>query len=110
MDQRVTFQRLTRSSDTQGGGSATWAAISGLSNIPAAIEALNVAGSEARLADQTTATHRWRLTIRYSDTAAGLTPKDRALWGSRYVQIESVRPGGSRLREFLEISGSERTS
>lgn len=110
LDQRVTVQRRTRTTDAQKGGSVVWANVSGLVNLPAMVEARDREGSEASQADQITAVLPWRVTIRYSTLAATITAKDRLTWGSRTVQIESVRPGGMRMREFLEIAGSERAA
>jgi head-tail adaptor len=110
LDQRVTFYRQTRTTDTQKGASLAWAAISGLSSVPVRFESVNGDGSESLQADQVTATQRWRVTSRYSTTLATVTPKDRLLWGTRILQIDAARPAGQRLREVIEFACSERTS
>lgn len=105
--ERVTFYRVATSADTQGGRSIGTPTTL-LSNEPALIESED--GLEGLRAGQRTAEGRYRVRIRYSTTAATITPKDYLTWGSRTLQIESARPDGHRMREAIVFTCLERTS
>lgn len=109
LDQRVTFQRLTRTADTQGGGAVVWAAISGLSNVAAMITWDS--GDEMPRSDQLVAQRRGVVRTRYSALMDGVTAKDRIVWNSRTLEIVgSPMPGGMRLREWFDFPVVDRTS
>ena len=107
LDQRVTFYRVSTSSNTQGGRTlGTPTAI--LTSVPA--EVTGSSGDEGPRAGQQTAVGDYTVRVRYSTTAATITPKDYLVWGSKTLQIQSARPDGHRLRESVVFTCVERTS
>ncbi len=80
----VTFERLTRTSDGQGGYTEAWAAISGAPD-RAYVKAMS--GSERWRSDRVEATSNYLAVVRYF---AGLTEQDRIVIRSQNGQIRFI--------------------
>lgn len=80
----VTFERLTRSSDGQGGYSESWATVSGA---PTACYYKGASGSERMMAQRLDAQVSAKITVRYYD---GLLESDRAVIDGKVYQIRYI--------------------
>lgn len=83
---QVTIQAASGSRDGYGHVTQSWSAITGGTNVWAAIEPLS--GREALIAQQQQALTTHRITIRH---LAGVTPRMRVVFGSRIFNVAGVR-------------------
>jgi SPP1 family predicted phage head-tail adaptor len=94
LNQRITIQSQTRTSDGMGGWTETWAT---LATVWAAV--WPVSAREILKAGQTSMEITHRIKIRYR---AGVDPSYRILFGTRYFSIMSIINVGER-GEWLEL-------
>lgn len=84
LNEPVTFERLTRTSDGEGGYTEAWAAISGAPSL-AMVKAMS--GGERWASQRVEALSNYRVVVRYF---AGLTAQDRVVIRSRNGQIRFI--------------------
>jgi SPP1 family predicted phage head-tail adaptor len=96
LDQRLTFQRATLTSDGQGGSVTTWG---DLVTVFGRITPLM--GREAEQAARlvATVTHMW--VVRNTSDVATVTPKDRIACSGKTYQIVTVTSPDTRKRDGL---------
>jgi len=92
----VTFQRMTRTSDSAGGQTQSWAAISGA---PSRAYVKPMSGSERFSHDRVEATIRLKLVTRYN---AGLLESDRVVIRNKAHNIRFINNMEFR-NQWLEI-------
>ena len=97
LDQRITFERATRSADGIGGTTRTWADLTTNPTVWANVVAKS--GMEAMVNDRVTATFVSVFTIR---NRSDITEKDRIDWGGVKYNIRGIRKEGAR-EEYLKI-------
>jgi len=97
---RVAIQTETQTPDGMGGFTTTWAAITGMASVPAAIWPLSAKESLDAMKLELTVTHKIR--IRYR---SGITAANRILFGSRTFNIISmINPDEkNKMIDFLAI-------
>jgi SPP1 family predicted phage head-tail adaptor len=101
MDQRITLQRVTRTQDSIGGTTETWA---DLLTVWAHIKPLS--GREMMDAQRVTPVTRYRAVIWWRGDANGApfyTPADRVIWHGREYGIEGVVMLGRNERLELRL-------
>lgn len=101
MDQRITLQRVTRTTDAIGGTTETW---EDLETVWAYIRPL--AGAEAQDAQRVSPQTRFRAVIWWKGDASGspyYTAADKVVWRGREYGIESVVPVGRNERMELRL-------
>jgi SPP1 family predicted phage head-tail adaptor len=97
--QRVTLQRVSVGTDSQGGPTRTFATL--VDRLPAMVVPLS--GQEALAAAQQTSELRTKVTIRFrTDVSA----EQRLVWGTRTLEIGSVQYPDGR-RDVLELICTE---
>lgn len=99
----IDIQQRTLTADAYGGRDRDWNEASPFATVYAAIEPLS--GAEQWRAKQAQSSVSHKVTIRY---LAGVNPKMRVKFGSRYLNIESVQNLGERNRT-LELLCTEQT-
>ena len=82
---RIDIQEQTETSDGMGGSSLSWASVSGMDSVPAAIWPTSSKERLDAMKQELQVTHKIR--IRYR---AGLTSKNRIVFGSRVFNIISI--------------------
>lgn len=97
LDQRITFQRKTLTSDGAGGTTAAWADLADNATVWANVKAK--AGREGMVNDRMTATFVSVFTIR---NRSDLLPQDRIVWGGVYYNIRAFMSEGAR-PQYLAI-------
>jgi len=97
---RIAIQGETSIPDGMGGFTTTWAAITGMASVPAAIWPLSAKESLDAMKLELTVTHKIR--IRYR---SGITAANRILFGSRTFNIISmINPDEkNKMIDFLAI-------
>lgn len=101
LDERITIQRYTSTTDDMGGQVHTWA---DLDTVWA--DMAPVGGSESWEEMRTTGMTRFRAIIRWQEDGNGqpkFTNLDRVTWRGREYAIEAVMPRGSR-KSFIELA------
>jgi SPP1 family predicted phage head-tail adaptor len=97
LDQRITFQKVTYSSDGAGGQTEAWG---NFVNAPSAWAAVRpMSARESMAEDRMTATAETMFTIRYR---SDVNETHRILWGGEEYNIRAVRRRGGR-EMYLEI-------
>jgi SPP1 family predicted phage head-tail adaptor len=97
MRHSITIQRYTSTQDSLGALVLTWAT---LCTARAMVEALGGTGRLETIPKQDLATVTYRIRIRFrSDVTPA--PKDRVLFGTKYLNIESVTDPSGRRREYV---------
>ena len=97
--QRITIEEPTETPDGAGGYTTSW---STLTSIWAHIEPLSrSSGNERFVEGQLQDRTRWRIAIRYRDD---ITPKMRAVYGSRLFNIRAVIDPDGMQRELVLIA------
>lgn len=96
---RITLQTPSESRDATGGVSKSWSAIA--SNIHAKL--MPFTSRERVTADQVIGEATHRVFIRYSSDVAGVTSKDRVLFGSRVFEILGPAINHRELDVMLEL-------
>jgi len=94
LDQRITFQRQTLTSDGQGGATKSWAT---LATVWALARARS--GTEVAKMARVEATALYLFVVRYR---ADLRESDRIVWGGVNFNIRAIN-GNSARRLYLEI-------
>lgn len=100
-NRRVTFEEAVQATDSVGDTVSSWVPIA---TVWASLEPLR--GEEAQQAQQAIATVTHRLRFRWSVQLDALTPKHRARYGSRVLDIRSVSDIGGMHRE-IEVMATE---
>lgn len=100
---RIAIQESTDTPDGAGGFTSSWADISGMESVPAAIWPLSSKESLDSMKLELSVTHKIR--IRYR---SGITAKNRIKFGSRYFNIISLINPDERNR-ILDILAIEDT-
>lgn len=107
LDQRVTIQRLARTSDGMGGFTEAWSDIGAVW-----AQILPLRGAEKWEAMRVSPDSRMKARIRWRGDAAGqpyYTPADRLVWRGRAYNIEAVAPYGGRMA-YIEMTIAEGVS
>jgi len=91
MDQRVTFQEVTRVADSMGGAAETWANLSINPTVWAKVQPLR--GNEVMRADRVEALGLYIVTIR---NRSDISEKNRMVWGSENYNIRRIERRGTR--------------
>lgn len=89
LNERVTFQRLTRISDGGGGYSESWA-----DYFSCAARVLPMSGDERATAAQTESPRDYRIMVRRCSEAAAVKTADRLLWRGAVMQIRFIADAG----------------
>jgi len=97
LDQRITLQSRTETSDGAGGTETAWGDFSSVPKVWAKVDALS--GSERVEEGAFNASGMWRFTIRNRDD---VSEKDRIKWGGDFYNIRQVSRMGGRAM-YLEI-------
>jgi SPP1 family predicted phage head-tail adaptor len=101
LDERITIERATFTSNTYGEPIQTWAV---LATVWASRE--DVSDGERWRAAEVSATISHRFRIRFSNTVADVNPKDRIRFDGRVFDIHHVKELGRRAG--LELTASAR--
>ncbi len=99
---RITAQTVSETADGHGEPVPTWTDL-----LTVGAKVMPLRGGERMAAQQTQAEVTHKVLVRYSATMAGLTAKDRIVWGSRTLEVLANINVGERNRE-LEIWVKER--
>lgn len=91
LDQRITIQRETRTSDGMGGGTVVR---STLKEVWAQVVAIS--GRERQQAQQIQSPSDYRITIRRDSTTSTITTADRIIWRTKTLNIRYIADNGPR--------------
>jgi SPP1 family predicted phage head-tail adaptor len=91
LDQRVTFQTATLTSDGMGGSTRAWGSVPSTPTVWANVRAMG--GTEAMQADQQQATTRYLFTVR---NRTDISEDDRIVWRSENYNIRRIEREGTR--------------
>ncbi len=97
LDQRVTFQAVTRVADNMGGATETWGNVPSVPTVWANVVPLK--GREMAEADRVAAKLMVRVTVRHRTDIA---EDDRLLWKGEAYNIRTIKRAGSRV-QYLEL-------
>lgn len=97
LDQRITIQEHTRTSDGAGGGEYSW---SDVGDVWAKVEP--VRGQERVIADQERGTQTYRITGRNNGDFANIATGDRIIWGGLTLNVRTAPNGGRALYRLIE--------
>lgn len=95
LDRRITIEQAVTARDETGDETITWQTYC---TRWAAVEP--VGGSEFWTVHQETGTQQIAITLRYDTQTAAITPKMRASWGGRLLNIEAVVDRDSAHRQI----------
>lgn len=100
LDQRITFQRITTTSDGAGGSTVAWANLPSNATVWAKVQTrVGRVGREVMVEGRMTAQSPVTFTVHYRGDVSEM---DRIVWAGENYQIRNViRHGGRKL--FLEI-------
>lgn len=101
LDERVRFERYQSGDDGYGGQSITWPEIA---TVWAKVQPLS--GRERDMASQSESPRNYRIFVRRDSITAAITPKDRAVWRGKNMNIRFVADKGPRA-QFLEMEAEE---
>lgn len=101
MDRRIAIQRATRAADAFNEPVETWS-----DHLSVWAAKKDISDRERLQAAEIGATITTRFTIRWSQAASGVTPKDRIQHDGRSYDIHGIKEIGRR--RFLEITAAAR--
>jgi SPP1 family predicted phage head-tail adaptor len=91
LDERVTFERVSRVSDGGGGGVESWATL-----YECWAKVTPLSGRERDNAAQTQAPRNYRVTVRVSAETLAVTEADRVMWRGAAMDIRFIADAGPR--------------
>lgn len=100
-DQRVTLQRATDSTDSQGSVSKAWAT---LATVWASVE--NMTGQEATEGNERTASKGYRFTVRHQSALATLSAGDRLQWRAENFDLTAAIPMPEGRPDTIQITAT----